>query len=215
MGSDSVHVFVDADDMFVTSGHIEFEIAENRTKMGGLDAGFMMPTFDECQRVFQGLGAIVGSKSIFLHIGFWDEIDITDFLETLKNVPNFLPSVQSIQIWNAHSSLVLLGLLSQEYVGDLGQVTWLASALEELVFSYSDCPDYESTMSALRRLWLERYARLEANGGLRSAVSLKGCSKLSKLSLKDQGLVARVKEEGLFSGTAVDIFRTPVVATVH
>ncbi|KAG8895711.1 hypothetical protein FRC00_007042 [Tulasnella sp. 408] len=168
-----------------------------------------MPKLDEWQTVFRGLGAIVGLNSIFLNIGLLDEIDIAALAEALKHAPNFLPPIRSIQIWDAHSSLILLGLLSQEYVDGLGQVAWLASGLEELVFSFSYCPDYESTISALMRLWLERYAKLETNAGLRSTGSLNGCSKLSMLSFVDQDLEARVKEEGLFPGTVVDTFVPP------
>ncbi|KIO16027.1 hypothetical protein M407DRAFT_234026 [Tulasnella calospora MUT 4182] len=180
---------------------------EGSTELGAFRADFIMHEFAGWPGVFRGLGAIVSSNSMLLNIGLLGEIGITDLVETLKNAPNILPSIRTIQISGGDSSIPLLGLLSREYVDDLGQVTWLASGLEELILDYRNDGDYESTMAALRQLWLERYARLETNGGgPSSARSLKGCSRLSRLSFRIKGFVTKVKEDGLFPGTAVDTF---------
>ncbi|KAG8940329.1 hypothetical protein FRC00_013074 [Tulasnella sp. 408] len=143
IGSDSVRVSVNGNKMFVTGGHIKSEMAEDSTKMGGFDVQLIIPKFDEWQGVFQGLGAIVGSKSVSLEIGSLEGISIADLVETLKSAPNILPSVRTIETLDAHSSLTFLGLLSREYVDDLGQATWLAPGLEELVLSPSGAADHE------------------------------------------------------------------------
>ncbi|KIO16028.1 hypothetical protein M407DRAFT_234029 [Tulasnella calospora MUT 4182] len=197
IGSGSVHVQV-----YQSTMHVKAR--EASTNSGVFTADFVMPELAGWKNVFQGLGAIVGSNSMFLVIGVLGEIDITDFVETLKNAPNVLPSIRTIQLLDARSFVILLDLLSREYLDDLGEVTWFASGLEELILAYSGDVDYENAFSALRKLWLERYAKLEINGeGPGSAGSLKGCSRLSRLSFRNINLVTRVKEEGLFPGTVV------------
>ncbi|KAG8939691.1 hypothetical protein FRC00_013627, partial [Tulasnella sp. 408] len=53
IGSGSVRVSINVDFMFVTGVHTESDIAEDSTKMGGFNADFIMPKFDEWQKVFQ------------------------------------------------------------------------------------------------------------------------------------------------------------------
>ncbi|KAG8910796.1 hypothetical protein FRC00_007534 [Tulasnella sp. 408] len=197
IGSDVVQVSVNAYNMSVAGGYFESEIAKDRTKMGGLDVRFIIPEPDEWQSVFQSLGAIIGSTLVFLQIGSLEGISIADLVETLKSAPNILPSVRTIEILDVHSYLIFLGLLSRVYVDELGQATWLAPGLEELLLPRSGAADHEGMVCALEQLWLERYAKLEIN--------LNKCSGLKRIWCDSEDLVAQAEKGGLFPGTLVAI----------